>query len=61
MLAAKDGAIAAPQPKSRKPKLYANAAEKELIVENLRTAVQYFGKDYLRKHFKSSRRIAAQH
>ncbi len=33
-------------------KKYATAVEKELMVGNLRLAVEYYGRDYLRKIFK---------
>lgn len=36
----------------RNLKQYENNFEKELMVFNLRTAVEIFGKDYMRKHFK---------
>ena len=45
-----------PKPKPRKPKLYSSEMEKELIVENLRMAVKYYGKDYLRKILKVTKR-----
>jgi len=47
-----DGATITPKRKSRKPKQYTTAIEKELLVGNLRMAVEYYGRDYLRKIFK---------
>lgn len=34
------------------PKKFQKNFEKELMVFNLRTAVEIFGKDYMRRHFK---------
>ena len=39
--------------KPRKPKQYANEFEKRLMVDNLRAAVEIYGKDHLREGFKS--------
>ncbi len=38
--------------KSRTSKLYSTKLEKKLMIDNLRLAVDYYGKDYLRKVFK---------
>ena len=51
MLTSTDGATVAPRRKSRK-KQYSTAIEKEILVGNLRLAVEYYGRDYLRKIFK---------
>ena len=42
--------------KSAKPKLYKNEMEKQLMVDNLRAAVEIFGKDQLRKGFLKKRK-----
>lgn len=39
----------------RKPKQYKSEFEKRLMVDNLRAAVEIFGKDQLRAGFKSRR------
>jgi hypothetical protein len=52
-----DETITVPEPNNpRKPKLYASDLEKELMVDNLKLAVKYYGKDYLRKVFKTRKR-----
>ena len=43
--------------KSAKPKLYKNEMEKQLMVDNLRAAIEIFGKDQLRKGFLKKRKI----
>lgn len=42
--------------KPRKAKQYASEFEKNLMVDNLRAAVEIYGKDRLRKEFKSRKR-----
>jgi hypothetical protein len=42
--------------KTRKPKQYESEFEKNLMVDNLRAAVEIYGKDRLRKEFKSRKR-----
>jgi hypothetical protein len=42
--------------KSRTSKLYSSYLEKKLMIDNLRLAVDYYGKDYLRKVFKIRKR-----
>jgi len=37
-------------------KLYSNHLEKKIMIDNLRLAVEYYGKDYLRKVFKVRKR-----
>lgn len=44
--------------KKRKPKQYENEFEKNLMVDNLRAAVEIFGKNQLREGFKSKRQNA---
>jgi hypothetical protein len=41
--------------KPGKPKMYESAFEKKLMIDNLRTAVEIYGKDLLRKRFKSQK------
>ena len=42
--------------KPRTSKLYSSDLEKKLMIDNLRLAVDYYGKDYLRKVFKIRKR-----
>jgi hypothetical protein len=42
--------------KPRKAKQYASEFEKNLMVDNLRAAVEIYGKDRIRKEFKSRKR-----
>ena len=44
--------VVIPKHKLRKPKQHTNIVEKELFLSNLRLAVEYYGKDYLRRIFK---------
>jgi hypothetical protein len=43
-------------PKPRKLKQYKSEFEKKLMVDNLRSAVEIYGKDRLREGFKSRKR-----
>ncbi len=45
-------------PKGRRQ--YDSELEKRLQVQNLRTAVEIYGKDRLRKQFKSSKKVTPQ-
>ncbi len=42
--------------KPGKPKQYNSELEKKLMVDNLRSAVEIYGKDHMRKKFKSRKR-----
>ncbi len=41
--------------KFQKTKQYTNEVEKKLLVDNIRLAVEVYGKDFLRKHFKTTK------
>ncbi|MBC8287593.1 MAG: hypothetical protein H8E42_08980 [Nitrospinae bacterium] len=41
---------------ARLPKQYDTEFEKKLMVDNLRLAVEIYGKDHLRKQFKSRKK-----
>lgn len=43
-----------PKHKPQKPKQYNNPIEKELFLNNPRSAVEYYGEDYLEKILKVS-------
>jgi hypothetical protein len=38
--------------KLKRPKQHGNELEKKLMIDNLKLAVEYYGKDYMRKIFK---------
>ena len=42
--------------RDRKPKQYTNDFEKQLMVENLKTAVEMYGKKRLREGFRAAKR-----
>ena len=52
MLTLKDDAVTIPKQKPQKPKQYTTATEKKVFISNLRLAVKYYGKYYLRRIFK---------
>ena len=52
MLISKNETVTTSKQKLKKPKQYTNTTEKTMIVTNLRLAVKYYGKDYLRRIFK---------
>jgi len=54
MITAKGGLTIKRTP--RKPKPSIREVERKLRIDNLRTAVEYYGKDYLRKLFKVTKR-----
>ncbi len=50
------GATLTPKRNSKKNKSYSDKIERQLRLDNLRLAVEYYGKDYMRKIFKITKR-----
>jgi len=55
------GATLTPKRKPKKNKSYSDKIERQMRLDNLRLAVEYYGKEYMRKIFKiTKRRVTLQ-